>query len=639
MKSNFVYRSKKCQYFFVIFLVILCVLGLLLFGNHNFLLYHSLLELFSILIAFMMFIIVINYNKISNTQSSFIIILGLAYFFVGVFDLFHTLAYKGMGVFPGSTANLATELWIISRYIESISICLAGLFIKKKVKLYFLLWVYAIISALLFATVFLWDIFPDCFIEETGLTPFKKISELIIICILAAGVLIMTKRRRTLSESTIGFFTVSIIFTILSEFSFILYVDVYALWNILGHIFKLLSFYFIYKAVVQSSLFAPYIELKQSKQQYSDLINNLPEALVIYTNGTISYANQAAFELFGVSNMSDLIVIKKELNVKLYGKDILNDYPFTRKDGIIIDIEINHTPCVYFDQPSVLVLLRDVSQRKKAQNLERDLRLEESRVKQVLEYDKLKTEFFSNISHELRTPLSILLCTAQLLEAKSKEEAVGKYIGSIKQNTYRMIRLINNLLDMTRIDSGYYQLKFQNLDIVWVVESIVLSTVHFIESKGIRLVFQKETEKIITACDPDAIERIVLNLLSNAAKFTDKNGIIKVRVYNNDASVFVSVKDTGVGIPPEKQTMIFRRFVQNDETFLENQMGNGIGLSLVASLVKLHGGSIRIKSIPSQGSEFIIELPMHSAEHEDANAQKKGKQTNKLEIEFSDLYY
>lgn len=641
IENNLCALGNKRQFFVIVFLILLCIPGLVWFGSRNFLLYHSLIELFSILIAFMMFVIVVNQNKIMNVQSSFVTVLGVAYFFVGIFDMFHTLAYKGMGVFAEESANLSTQLWVISRYIESISICVAGLLIGKRVKIRYLFLIYAVLSAIIFASVFDRDIFPACFIEGIGLTPFKIISELIIICLLASGLIIYTHMRHSLSSSTNKLFIMSVIFTILSEICFTLYEDVYSFWNVLGHIFKLISFFYIYKAIVQSSLLAPYKELKKSQQQYSELIDLLPEALVIYTDSAILFANKKAFELFGIRNLCELSPIRKQIsdNVKLSGCDILNDYPFTAKDGSITNIEITRTPCVYYDQTATLVMVRDISQRKKAEILERNLKIEEERFKQVLEYDKLKTEFFSNVSHELKTPLSILLCTAQLLEAKIKEKTVRQYIGSIKQNTYRMIRLINNLLDMTKIDSGFYQLSFQNIDIAMVIESIVLSTAHFIESKGIRLEFHKETEKIITACDPDAIERIILNLLSNAAKFTEKNGKISVRVYSNDSAVFVSVHDTGIGIPLEKQELIFKRFVQSPQTHSHNHMGTGIGLSLVASLVKLHKGSIRIESTPGQGSEFTIELPMLKAAHEDTHAHKKGSHANKLEIEFSDLYY
>jgi signal transduction histidine kinase len=204
------------------------------------------------------------------------------------------------------------------------------------------------------------------------------------------------------------------------------------------------------------------------------------------------------------------------------------------------------------------------------------------------------------------------------------------------------LRLVNNLIDLNKIDAGYMQLNVENHDIVSIVSKISASVADYIENKGIDFIYCTKTDTKIIACDPDKIERILLNLLSNSIKFTDSGGKIIVNVWDEDSKIFISVKDSGVGIPIEKQDLIFKRFMQIDKSLSRNHHGSGIGLSLVKSLVELHGGKINMVSDGVRGSEFIIELPVKEiAVMELGNKESEYSSNNKIEvinIEFSDIY-
>ncbi|WP_246503560.1 ABC transporter substrate binding protein [Clostridium polyendosporum] len=268
-------------------------------------------------------------------------------------------------------------------------------------------------------------------------------------------------------------------------------------------------------------------------------------------------------------------------------------------------------------------------------------------IQEMIHYDKLKTNFFSNISHELRTPLNLIFSALQIIELKTsafneEQESVEKYIGIMRQNSYRLLRIIGNLIDITKIDAGHFFTQQSNRDIVSIAENIVLSVVDYVESKGISITFDTEIEEKIMAFDPDAIERIILNLLSNSIKFTPSGGSIEVNIYDKVNSIVISVKDTGLGIPVEKQSSIFEKFVQVDKSLSRNREGSGIGLSLVKELVVIHNGTIELESIPGKGSEFRIEIPVKLI-HEDENPTESNIYTseNKVErikIEFSDIY-
>jgi len=231
------------------------------------------------------------------------------------------------------------------------------------------------------------------------------------------------------------------------------------------------------------------------------------------------------------------------------------------------------------------------------------------------EYDRQKTEFFSNMIHELKTPLSVILSAVQLIEKNSSSnlDAQVKYhrqFKVIRQNCYRLLHLINNTLDITKIDSGYTKSNMTDCNIVYLAEEITQSIMPFAEQKGVYLEFDTEFEEIITCVDIDKIEKVILNLLSNAIKFTQSGGKVWVHVNQREDKAVISVKDTGIGIPMSMQDEIFKRFHQVGSQLSSAFEGSGIGLSLVKSFVELHNGKIKLISEEKRGSEFIIELPI-----------------------------
>lgn len=273
---------------------------------------------------------------------------------------------------------------------------------------------------------------------------------------------------------------------------------------------------------------------------------------------------------------------------------------------------------------------------------------EKKRYEEVLKYDKMKTEFLANISHELRTPLNVMLSGLQLLEmhkAKGditfKDPALVEKAFYVKQNGYRLLRLINNLIDVTKIDSGFFHLQLETRNIIEVVEGITLSISEYMDQKGINLVFDTNEEELYMPIDSDKIERIMLNLLSNAAKFTPKSGTIFVNMDCSKDSVKISVKDNGIGIPKGMQKEIFNRFTQVDSSLHKNKQGSGIGLSLVKSLVELHKGSIYVVSTEGKGSTFTFELPVTMLQDSEVATTsldiENPNYNEKIVLEFSDL--
>ncbi|MDF2614145.1 MAG: resE4 [Clostridia bacterium] len=318
-------------------------------------------------------------------------------------------------------------------------------------------------------------------------------------------------------------------------------------------------------------------------------------------------------------------------------------------DGSLRHIIFNKS--VFTDENEVPIgivgVMTDITDKKEAGMLKQSILESKQMLNQVLEQDKMKTEFFSNISHELRTPLNVILGSVQLMDlylgereyAKSREK-IARSIGTMRQNCYRLLKLVNNLIDISKIDAKAFEIHLKNCNIINVIEEITLSVSDYIENKGINLMFDTEVEEKIMACDAEKIERILLNLLSNAVKFTPKGGNIFVNVHDCDNGICIKVEDTGIGIPENKQSQIFKRFYQADEMFTRQNEGSGIGLSLVKSLVEMHGGKISFKSSKGEGTQFIINLPMQEIEDGQVqyNTVTKQDHIERIHVEFSDIY-
>lgn len=257
-------------------------------------------------------------------------------------------------------------------------------------------------------------------------------------------------------------------------------------------------------------------------------------------------------------------------------------------------------------------------------------------------YKNLQENLLLNISHDLRSPLNVILSILQFYESGyiNGKDNMNKYMGSIKRNSYRMLKLIDNLIDTTRLEKKYYKVEKSNIDIVKLIENTVSSIDKYAKQKNISLIFDTNVENCVMAVDPEAIDRIIMNLLSNAIKFSYKNGNVYINILKNDDELNISIRDEGMGIRKEEQKKIFNRFMQSSNHKKIEQSGSGIGLALVQSLTNAHNGKIILKSEENLGSEFTVKLPIIKLNLKENNTHVFNTKTNieMLEIEFSDIY-
>ena len=390
--------------------------------------------------------------------------------------------------------------------------------------------------------------------------------------------------------------------------------------------------------------------IEKSEKKYGELIESIKDGMVIFYFEKLYYINREAIKLLGLKSEKEALgkniyfVLQKlskdrtlaiKLNDALTKKDEKDSRIFKvknfKKDNREYDITL-----LKVDDLSKLIYIKDVTEIN--MNMKTKMEYEE-----YLKEEILKNEFYSNISHELRTPINLIFSALQLNEYYLNNNnilATKKNNMAIKQNCLRLIRTINNFIDANKISEGYLNLNIKGYNIVSVVENITLACVSWTDKIHNTLIFDAEEEEIPVRCDKDAIERIMLNLLSNSVKYGKENEEILVFVDTKEDEVFIHVRNKGYMIDKEILPYIFDRFTKLNKSLNREKEGSGLGLFLCKELLKLQGGTIRVECNEEVGTEFIITLPKayHDEVLEEEEAFDIDLMSEKVETEFSDIY-
>jgi len=282
--------------------------ALYVISTYDYLVFHTLIEGFSIIVACAIFLIAWNSRRFLD--SGFLLFLGIAYLFVAGFDVLHAFAYKGMSIFPGDDPNLPTQFWIIARYLQSVSLLIAPFFLERKLPVVTAFTVFSAASLLILGTIFL-RVFPDCFIDGVGLTRFKIDSEYLICLILLGSLYHLVRRRGDFDKAVLAYLMWSVVFFIAAELMFTYYMSVYGLANLVGHYFKVASFYLLYKAIIEKGLTKPYDllfrdlskkreELEEERNFVSAVLDTAGSLVVVLdAEGRIVRFNRACERLTG----------------------------------------------------------------------------------------------------------------------------------------------------------------------------------------------------------------------------------------------------------------------------------------------------------------------------------------------------
>jgi PAS domain S-box-containing protein len=604
-----------------LFGAIIFLFGLYLTSLVSYDIFHSLVELFSIIVAFGMFII--SWNARSFFDNHFLLFLSIAYIFVSVIDIAHTLAYKGVGIFYffDPTSNLATQLWVAARYLQAISLLAAPLFLTRKINIRFVAEIFFLIIVSVFVSIFYLKVFPTAYIDGLGLTPFKIWSEYIISFILVCSIVFLFRKRKTLDKKVFSLILYSIIFTIASELSFTTYIGVFDFSNMLGHLFKLISFLLLYKVILEVGLKNPLAYIFRNMEQNAEILRNselkfrtlikLAINPIVMTDGrgVIILSNDSTERVFGwkeeeIVNKSfaeifllqnkDKVDLNKFINTEEESRVAHERHQIlsARKNKEEFNLELNSSHWTINNETFFGFLMRDLTKE--------------------IELDKSKSEFISLAAHQLRTPLATISLTSEMLLKGivgdiSKENK--KYFKIIIKEIKGMNEMIRIFLNITRIEMGKFPIKMESVELSEVLDNITANLLQQINYKEIR--FKKNYKKNLPVLnlDKNVMKIILENLLSNAIKYSNKGGTITLTAKEYEENVIIEVKDDGVGIPEKDQPRIFTKMFRAENVFRIKNEGSGFGLYLVKNLAKQINYDITFKSKENQGSTFTLSIP------------------------------
>jgi PAS domain S-box-containing protein len=620
---------------------VLVLFGLWVASVYSYLLFHSIAEIFSIVVACGIFVLAWNSRRF--LENTYLLFVGIAYLSVAGLDLVHTLAYKGMGVFQGYEANLSTQLWISARYVESISLLLAAILMGRKLKANLILVGYGVVTAFILISIFYLNIFPVCFIEGAGLTAFKKVSEYIICLLLLTSIAMLLRRRDKFEPHILRLLIASITVTIASELAFTFYTDVTGLSNLIGHYLKIISFYLIYKAIIETGLKKPFAlllrDLKQSEEalkaakehleievdertaELQQSIEKLQETELRYRtvadftsdwiywenpDGTLRYVSPSCERLTGYKaeefmdnpGLLTEVILGEDRDIwKRHHDDMLAEselgeaqFRIRTKDGQVRWIEHACRP-VESGKGKFLGLRasnRDITERRQAEaelgKSREALRMLAGKLLSVQEEERRRLA--REMHDDLTQRLAVLAIEAGKLEQQldSSPEPIRDKLRQMKE---QMVKLSADVHSISR------QLHPAIIDDLGLVDAIESECTSFSRREGISVRYEpinipESIPKDIALC----IYRIMQESLRNIAKHARVEEA-EVLLTGTDDGIRLYVRDNGVGFVPAD---------------VHGQ--RGLGLASMEERVRLIQGRFSIQSQPGQGTAIELWAPI-----------------------------
>jgi PAS domain S-box-containing protein len=351
------------------------------------------------------------------------------------------------------------------------------------------------------------------------------------------------------------------------------------------------------------------LAVSESEERYRNLVEWSPEPIVVHRHGKLLYVNPAAIQLFGANSAQELvgkavlelvhrdfhkIVMARIKNFMENGATgSVSEQRYLKLDGTPIEVEVQGTSLIYDGEPAVYVAIRDITERRRL--------------------EKLKAEFVSTVSHELRTPLTSIHGSLKLLEAGvggRVSDSAMKLISIAQKNSQRLVLLINDLLDMEKIDSGKISLTLTSLDLVFIVQQGILENQGYAETLDVKFVLGEHPRRAMVNAEANRLAQVMANLLSNAAKFSGNSNQVEIRISLTADTARVEVEDHGIGIPLDFQNEVFNAFSQANTGNTRQQGGTGLGLKISKSLIDAMHGEIGFKTTPDVGTIFWFSLPL-----------------------------
>jgi PAS domain S-box-containing protein len=585
---------------------------LVLTSQTNFVLFHTLAELFAVVVSIIMIVVV--WSTYSFSRNHFLMFLGCGYFWIACLDLIHAFAFEGMNIFPNNSGSLSLEYWLTARFSEAFLLLAAPLFLNQRISRLRIFTLFGLLSTSLCLSI-ITDIFPTCYVPGVGLTPFKVYSEYAIIAILTGAALFLQQRRASLEPRIFHLMIFSIMLTIAAELTFTLYTDFSGVFIVAGHIFKFFSFWIIFIAIIRTTLKEPFNILARGSSTY----DAVPESIVLVNRqGMILHVNQAAQKMAGTaekellhSNCHDIFhnPAIAVINCPVC-RTITNNQQLLNFEMAIPSreqyLQLHITPMNHGGPTGGLIhVASDITKRKLA---ETELRHAKEFAEKA---SRSKSEFLAIMSHEIRTPLNAILGMAEVVRTTELDPKQIRYIAVISRAGQNLLTLIGDILDFSQIESGQLTIEKKSVELGKLTQDVIEIHTLNAEQKNLdlRSLIKPGTPDFFDG-DPHRIRQILLNILSNAVKFTNQGKIELLVSCPDKNTLLFSITDSGIGILPDQQMQIFKPFSQVDSSFTREHGGIGLGLSLSKRLADTMNGKLWVESQYGSGSTFYLAIPL-----------------------------
>ena len=580
----------------------------------NYLLFHGLVEIFSAVIACC--VAMIAWHTRHLVRRHFLLFIGLGYPFIALLGILHTFSYKGLSVFPNTPgANLPTQFWIAARYLESCTFLVAPYFMAHRLRPGPVLAGFTLVTGLILASILIWPVFPNCYIEGVGLTAFKKASEYLISLIWLAVILVLLGHRDKFDSSVLRPLLLAVGCNIAAELSFTLYIDVYGFLNFSGHFLRIIAVYFVYRAMIEKNLRDPYRslfrELHLSEERYRMIYKTAPLAFVIWDREClVTQWNDAAEKIFGWTasevlgrNFFQFLVPESDrpavetvvaalrrgelanrsvnANLTKSGRIIICDW----NNSILRDREGNIS--------SVISLGLDITEQKKAEEVLR-------------QHSEMIKRFAYSVVHDLKSPSCSLSALAQLFRRKygdALDDRGRLFCDQIKQVSAQISDLVQNI--NSYIVAKEIPLRVKNIELRELLGNLREEFAGRVAEH--QLEWDEPDNPPTIRADRTALLRILRNFVDNALKYGGPS-LSRIEIGYRETPKYhqLFVLDDGVGLAPEAEARIFEIF-QRGQT-ASGTSGAGLGLAISRELAEKMGGEVWIERPNHPGAIFFISI-------------------------------
>jgi hypothetical protein len=630
--------------------VAVLVVGVSLTRLSSYLLFHGLAEVFSVVVACSIF--VLFWNARQFVKNGAFLFLGIGFLFVGLLELLHMLSYRGMPLFR-EDANPATQLWVAARLVEAGTFLAAALAVRRMPGAVATWFVFAATTGLLVASIFWWRVFPACWVDDVGLTPFKVASEYGVCLVFLASAALFWRRRSDFDPGVIRLLLASIAATIAAELAFTLYHGVEDLANMAGHLMKLVAFYLIYKAMIEVGFRRPYDllfrdlkrgeeSLRKSEERYRTLAEfTFDWEQWIGPDGRFLYVSPSCLRITGhraeefLKDPSLMVRVTHEDDrptVAAHFHDALDrpepmqiQFRVLDGDGHVRWIEHVCQPVYAADGESLgrRCSNRDVTGRVLAEQAAKEARqrvaqyqrqakdlaeAELAKVKdQLVRQTRLATigQIAASIAHDVRNPLAAMRFLTQALrgEAAGVRADWCEYLDQIDAEIESTNRIVGNLMEMAHAKD----VQKQPVDLAGLLGDVA-------RQLGLRdwVHWNVEVDPagLIVSADPTQLRLVLGNLAANAAQAMGGRGEIRVHARREHAADVIDVEDDGPGVPSNLRDDIFEPLVTS------KPKGTGLGLAICRQILERHGGSLELCDTNGRGARFRIRLPAEQSPEE-----------------------